>query len=82
MKASKRDLLVLLKTEVLGPARFQSEVSFLEGLLKEVEGLQNVALAYELVDVHRRRLEKRSHIVKEALKGRLSKPFLFLNNRN
>jgi hypothetical protein len=82
MKASNRDLLVLLKTDVLGPVRLRSEIAFLEDLLKEVETLQNVALAYELVDVHRRRLEKRSHIVKEALKGKISKPFLFLNNRN
>jgi len=81
MDKFNRDLLVLFKEES-NQKSIEHEVELLHELLFYVEKLENVALAYEVINVNKYKIYSDKKIVHEIMKEMNLKPFIFLNNLN
>ena len=77
-----RDILVLLKQDLMTLQDMEREVSLLHELLYHVERLENVVAAHELIDLNKYKLISKPTFVKNFLKAGKEKPFVFLNNKN
>ena len=82
MYNSNRDILVLLKQDLLTHLAMEREVNLLHDLLYHVERLDNVVTAHELIDLNKYKIINKSGIIKTYLKNGKEKPFVFLNNMN
>jgi hypothetical protein len=76
-----RDLLVLFKDES-NPKLIEHEVELLHELLFYVEKIENVILAYEVINVNKYKIFSDKKTVQETIKQSKLKPFVFLFNRN
>lgn len=82
MPRTNRDLLVLLKQEVMTEKAMEQQVLFLHDLLFMVEKSNWVAAAHEVININKSKISSKSVVVKKALKEQTLKPFIFLNNLN
>ncbi|MDB5202256.1 MAG: hypothetical protein JWQ27_1665 [Ferruginibacter sp.] len=82
MTKPNRDLLVMFKQELMTPQAMEHEVTLLHELLFTVERLDNVVKAHELIDLNRYKIFRKDVEIKNFLRQRKEKPFIFLNNRN
>lgn len=82
MPRTNRDLLVLLKQEVMTEKAMEQQVLFLHDLLFMVEKSNWVVAAHEVININRSKISNKSVAVKKALKESSLKPFVFLNNLN
>ena len=82
MNKSNRDLLVLFNQELMTPQALEHEVSLLHELLFHVERLDNLVIAYEVIDLNKYKVYSKHNIVKAHIRLKKEKPFVFLNNRN
>ena len=82
MNKSNRDLLVLFKEELMTPQAIEHEVELLHEMLYTVESLDNVCLVHEIIDLNKYKVHTQMHIIREVLRRRELKPFIFLNNKN
>jgi hypothetical protein len=76
-----RDLLVLFKDES-NPKSIEHEVELLHELLFYVEKIENVILAYEVINVNKYKIFYDKKTVQEVMKQSKLKPFIFLSNLN
>jgi hypothetical protein len=77
-----RDILVLFKQELMTPQAMERQVSLLHEMLYNVERLDNVVTAHELIDLNKYKIIKKHVFIKEYLRNGKEKPFVFLNNKN
>ena len=77
-----RDLLVLFNQQLMTPQAMEQEVNKLHELLFQVERTDNVASAYEIIDLNKYKIVRTHHIVKRLIRSRKEEAFIFLNNRN
>lgn len=77
-----RDILVLFKQELMTPQAMEHQVTLLHDLLYNVERLDNLVTAHELLDLNKYKLISKPHLIKEYLRSGKEKPFVFLNNKN
>jgi hypothetical protein len=82
MHNPNRDILVLFKQELMTPQAMEHEVSLLHELLYRVERLDNIVTAHELLDINRYKVISKPASIKNYLKSKAEKPFVFLNNKN
>lgn len=82
MNKSNRDLLVLFKEELMTPQAIEHEVELLHEMLYLVESIDNVCLVHEVIDLNKYKIHTRMHIIRNTLRMRELKPFIFLNNKN
>lgn len=82
MNKSNRDLLVLLKQEIMSPQAIEKEIDWLHDLLFRVERLDNFVSAHELIDLNRYKIHNNIFEIKKLIRGKKDKPFVFLNNLN
>ncbi len=82
MPHRNRDLLVLLKQEVMTAQAMEQQVHFLHDLLFQVERSRWVVNAHEIIDINRSKISSKSANIKKALRESSQKPFIFLNNLN
>ncbi|WP_298297669.1 hypothetical protein [Hydrotalea sp.] len=82
MKNGSRDLLVLSKSEFIAPDDFANEIAQLNLLLHLAENFRNFCIAHELIDVNRSKIIRSQHLMQQAIKDRLYKPFVFICNKN
>jgi len=82
MNNSNRDLLVLLKHELMTPQAIEQEVGWLHELLFNVERLDNFVSAHELIDLNRYKILHDSFEIKKTIRSKKEKPFVFLSNLN
>ena len=82
MNRSNRDLLVLFNQELLSPQAMEHEVEMLHEMLFMVEGLENLVNAHEILDLNKYKIIHKKSILRELLRLRELKPFVFLNNKN
>jgi len=82
MNKSNRDLLVLFKEELMSPQAIEHEVEMLHELLYGVEKLDNLVTAHEVININRYKIQNDFKIVRETLRKKNLKPFVFLNNLN
>lgn len=82
MHNPNRDILVLFKQELMTPQAMEREVSLLHDLLYNVERLDNVVTAHEILDLNKFKVISKPHLIKHFLRTVKEKPFVFLNNKN
>ena len=82
MNKSNRDLLVLFKEELMSPQAIEHEVELLHELLYGVEKLDNLVTAHEVININRYKIQNDFKIVRETLRRKNLRPFVFLNNIN
>ncbi len=82
MNKSNRDLLVLFKEDLMSPQAIEHEVELLHELLYDVEKLENLVIAHEVININKYKIQSEIHIVREAIRCKTLKPFVFLNNKN
>jgi hypothetical protein len=81
-KQPNRDLLVLFKEELMSPQALEHEVELLHQLLYRVEVIDNIAIAHEVIDLNKYKVINRLGIIRDTIRMKLLKPFVFLNNKN
>ena len=77
-----RDLLVLFKEELMSPQALEHEVELLHEMLFRVEVIENVAKAHEVIDLNKYKVINKLHIIRDTIRMKILKPFVFLNNKN
>ncbi len=82
MNNPNRDILVLFKQELMTPQAMEREVTLLHDLLYNVERLDNVVAAHELLDLNKYKVISKHMIIKNYLRSGKEKAFVFLNNKN
>lgn len=81
MDKFNRDLLVLFKEES-NPKTIEHEVELLHELLFYVEKIDNLVVAYEVINVNKYKIYSDKKIIRGTLNHKNLKPFIFLNNKN
>jgi hypothetical protein len=82
MNKSNRDLLVLFKEELMSPQAIEHEVEMLHELLYDVEKIENLVTAHEVINLNRYKIQHQYHIIRNTIRMRELKPFIFLCNKN
>ena len=82
MSKSNRDLLVLFKEELMTPQSIEHEVELLHELLYDVERIENLVTAHEVINLNKYKISNKFHIVRDTIRKKELKPFVFLNNKN
>ena len=82
MNNTNRDILVLLKQELMTPQAMERQVGLLHDMLYDVERLDNIVTSHELLDLNKFKKTSKPHLIKAYLRSGKEKPFVFLNNKN
>ena len=82
MNKSNRDLLVLLKQEIMTPQALEQEIDNLHQIIFNVERLNNFVVSHELIDLNRYKIYKDAFEIKKMIRSKKEKSFLFLSNLN
>ena len=77
-----RDLLVLFNQELLSPQAIEHEVELLHELLHNVERLDNLVTAHEILDLNKYKVINKAPAVRNTIRMQDLKPFVFLNCKN
>jgi hypothetical protein len=57
-------------------------VELLHELLYVVERMENLVVAHEVININKYKIQNDLHIIREAIRMKKLKPFVFLNNKN
>ena len=82
MNKSNRDLLVLFKEELMSPQAIEHEVEMLHELLYAVEKIENLVTAHEVINLNKYKIQHQFNIIKNTIRQKVLKPFIFLCNKN
>ncbi|MGG9970930.1 hypothetical protein ACQ33O_03960 [Ferruginibacter sp. SUN002] len=82
MNNLNRDLLVLFNQELMSPQAIEHEVGLLHELLYDVERIDNLVTAHEVINLNKYIVTNKYKDVREVLKQTELRPFIFLNNKN
>jgi hypothetical protein len=82
MNKSNRDLLVLFKEDMMSPQAIEHEVELLHELLYGVERIENLVISHEVVNINKYKIQNDFHTIREAIRMKKLKPFVFLSNKN
>ena len=82
MNKSNRDLLVLFNQELMTPQALEHEVTLLHELLFNVERVDNLVIAHELIDLNKYKIFSKHSLIKDYIRQRKDRAFVFLNNKN
>ena len=82
MNKSNRDLLVLFKEDLMSPQAIEHEVEMLHELLYAVEQIENIVTAHEVINLNSYTIQSQYSIIRNTIRRKELKPFIFLNNKN
>lgn len=82
MNNINRDLLVMFNQELMSPKAIEHQVEKLHELLFDVEQMENLAAAHEVIDLNNYKIYLKQTSVKNTIRQQELKPFVFLNCRN
>lgn len=82
MNKMNRDLLVLFNQELLSQQAIEHEVELLHELLHNVENLDNLVIAHEILDLNKYKVIKKSLVLRNTIRQQELKAFVFLNCKN
>jgi len=82
MNKSNRDLLVLFKEDMMSPQAIEHEVELLHELLYVVERIENLVVAHEVININKYKIQNDLPVIREVIRMKKIKPFVFLNNKN
>ena len=77
-----RDLMVVMNATRLSPGMLDAETEWLHAILDRVETTQNLALACEIINLNRFKIERRHEKILTCLAEKSSRPFVFIFNKN
>ena len=77
-----RDLLVLSKQSHLSQDEINRQTELLNHLLYPLENWSNYCMANEIIDINRRKIISKAHLMKSMLQDYPNKPFVFICNKN
>jgi hypothetical protein len=77
-----RDLLVLTKQEFLTEEQAALIVASLNNILGPVENWSAFCVANEIIDINKRKIVTKTHLVKQLLQDKPNKAFIFICNKN
>ncbi len=82
MNKSNRDLLVLFKEDLMSPQAIEHEVEMLHELLYSVEKTENLITAHEVINLNKYKIQNQVQIIRNTIRQKVLKPFIFLSNKN
>ena len=82
MNNPNRDLLVLFNHEIMTQKAIEHEVEQLHQLLYTIEGIDNLIVAHEVLDLNKYRVIDKAPLLRRLIRQRELKPFVFLNCKN
>lgn len=82
MNNPNRDLLVLFNHEIMTQKAIEHEVEQLHQLLYAIEGIENLIVAHEVIDLNKYKIIQKAPQLRRLLRQRELKPFVFLNCKN
>lgn len=82
MNNSNRDLLVLFNQELMTPQSIEHEVELLHRLLYSIENLENLIIAHEIIDLNKYKVTNKPAQLRQLIRQRTIKSFVFLNCKN
>lgn len=82
MNNANRDLLVLFNQELMTPQSIEHEVELLHQLLYNIERVENLITAHEVIDLNKYKVSNKPLLLRNLFRQRDLKPFVFLNCKN
>lgn len=82
MNRINRDLLVLFNQELMSPQAIEHQVDLLHELLYDVERMDNLVIAHEIINLNKYKIINSPVKIKETIRRQELKPFIFLNCKN
>lgn len=82
MNNINRDLLVMFNQELMSPQAIEHEVELLHELLYDVEKMENLVTAHEIIDLNKYKVINKDLVVRNTIRSEEMKPFIFLNCKN
>ena len=82
MNNINRDLLVMFNQELMSPQAIEHEVELLHELLFDVERMDNLVVAHEIIDLNKYKVVNKDLVVRNTIRAQDLKPFIFLNCKN
>ncbi len=82
MKNANRDLLVLFNQELMTPQSIEHEVEMLHQLLYDIERVENLITAHEIIDLNKYKVSNKPLLLRKLFRQRELKRFVFLNCKN
>jgi len=82
MNNPNRDLLVLFNHEIMTQKAIEHEVEQLHQLLYSIEGIDNLIIAHEILDLNKYKVIDKAPLLRRLIRQRELKPFVFLNCKN
>lgn len=82
MNNPNRDLLVLFNHEIMTQKAIEHEVEQLHQLLYTIEGIDNLIVSHEIIDLNKYRIINNPLQLRKLIRQRELKPFVFLNCTN
>ena len=73
---------MLFKEELMSPQAIEHEVEMLHELLYAVEKIENLVIAHEVINLNTYKIQDQHNIIRNTIRRRELKPFVFLNNKN
>lgn len=72
----------MFNQELMSPQAIEQQVELLHELLLDVERMENLAIAHEVIDLNKYKVISKYNIIKDTIKVQELKPFIFLNCKN
>jgi hypothetical protein len=82
MNNANRDLLVLFNQELMTPQSIEHEVERLHQLLYNIERVENLITAHEIIDLNKYKVSNKPLLLRKLFRERTLKRFVFLNCKN
>ena len=82
MRASNRDLLVLVKDELLSADSMELELEKIHQLLVDFETPGSFCMAHEIFDINRHKRIASANRMQKIMSEKELKPFVFAINKN
>lgn len=82
MKTPNRDLLVLVKDEFLSEEAIENELERLNKLLLAFETMENYCLVHEVIDMNKYKVLCQARVIRQVIRQKELKPFVFIFNKN
>ena len=72
----------MFKEELMTPQAIEHEVGMLHDLLYTVEKIENLVIAHEVINLNKYKIQNQFNIIRNTIRKKVLKPFVFLSNKN
>lgn len=72
----------MFKEDLMSPQAIEHEVELLHELLYSVEKIENLVTAHEVINLNKYKIQTQFNIIRDTIRQKVLKPFIFLSNKN